>query len=503
MASIQEKMLFISHSPAHKRWDSDKLSQIRSHAQSYVYRRRQPVSSSQKDGSRESVIMNADARSTFTKPQQPEEEDSREAVRYECQSRLQRSQNWTAAPAGGDFDPFKAFAVDIDEAFVGLFERYYRGYRWDAYKPGLFRETASDPQLYHSFMAIAFNLFAKEKIKAIEHETEAIRCISTTLRNTSLDERKPSSQEATTWAISRLAMIRSQQGDWDTALKHINACALTCNSISELAAYKFAAHIQCTHSVLLLANLSQIHGVNAQLRRPYGDTGRSALADVEAQGFKLPLASLLPLKDLEVEPQLLDVLCAMLALCHPARHQPVYHDTLGIQQAVELLKLAVCLAEKCTELQDDSNTGPQPQWRSELQICMRLTSFLFILCPSPAAQAACEEVRQRLANGLLEHIVGIAPGTGEAIAPISPLSILLLWMLLVCSVSAGKRSDQLYFSEVIKDYYPYVAEASDAAIENWKMSLPLLRVGKNTPTELTGITSFEISEVVDSLVGSA
>ncbi|KAF2165885.1 hypothetical protein M409DRAFT_55259 [Zasmidium cellare ATCC 36951] len=484
MFSIQEEVLFVSHSPARRRCDEDKLSLIRSHAQAYVQRRRRPVFGSKKDRSREGGVMSPESRRSTTKPPQPDETDSLHVVKHGCQRRTRCSETSTVTLARGSFEPFNSFPVSVDEAFVSLFERYYRGYRWDAYKPDLFRETASDPKLYHSFLAIAYNMFSQDKIKAIEHETEAIMSISRGLKQAKIDDEADStSKEAITWAISRLAMIRSQQGDWDTALKHINACALTCSSISDLAAYKFAAHIHCTHSVLLLTNLSRIHGVNAQLRRPYGDTGRSALADVEAQGFKLPLAALLSLKHLKVDSQLLDVLCAMIALCHPAKCTPVFHDTLGIQQAVELLKLAVHLAEMCTDLQSGDATGQDPEWRIELQTCTRLTSFLFVLCPSPAAQAACKEVRQRLTDGLLKHIIGIAADTGEAVAPPTPLSVLFLWILLVCSTSAQKRSDQLYFSEVIKKHYPYVADASDSAIENWKLSLPLLGVGSNPPPD--------------------
>ncbi|KAF2171546.1 hypothetical protein M409DRAFT_18658 [Zasmidium cellare ATCC 36951] len=346
----------------------------------------------------------------------PSLQSPRSSTRGEIQSQVVTRRLPQPAKTGG-FDPFDAFPVQIDGGFINLFDRYYRGYRWEDPKQKLLAETASDALLCHSFLAIAHNVYHPNEVEALKHETQTIQVISQALKSTKITSptSTASANVPLTWAISRLAMIRAQQGDWETALRHMNACVMTCGPIPSV---------------------------------PYGSTPRSILAEVEALGFKLPLASLVSLRRQDIEPELRDILCALSALCFPVPCAAESHATHLVRQGIEMLKIGLWLAELSPLNHDALGDSPAPEWHDELQECLRLAASLFVLSPSPMSRDATRQLRKKLTPDLLCAATG-AQGQAKTAQAALPF-----WILLVCGATAHDTADQMHFAKLIMISFP-------------------------------------------------
>lgn len=347
----------------------------------------------------------------------------------------------------GSLEPFDAFPVKVNNTFLDIFDRYYRGYRWEPSKRKLLAETASNTLLGHSFLAIAHNVYHPNQYEALNHETQTIQVISQALRSS-----KASSTASTnvplTWAISRLAMIRAQQGDWETALRHMNACVMTCGPLQSVVNHKFGTHLLCTFMVVLLSNFVVTRSVVPSLWKPYGDPPRSILAEVESLGFKLPLASLMSLRGQDMDPELRDILCALSALCFPVPCTTESHATHLVRQGIEMLKIGLWLAELSPLNHCGLGDADSPEWQNKLQECLRWAALLFVLSPSPVSRDATRQLRRTLTPELLFWATG-SQGQVKTAAATLPF-----WILLVCGATAHDTSDQMHFAKLIMKFYP-------------------------------------------------
>ncbi|KAK4506312.1 hypothetical protein PRZ48_000042 [Zasmidium cellare] len=350
----------------------------------------------------------------------------------------------------GGFEPFDVFPVQIDDGFMALFERYYRGYRWEQSKQKLLAQTAGDALLCHSFLAIAHNVYYPNEVEALKHETQTIQVISKALKS-SAAETSPKAADANvslTWAISRLAMIRAQQGDWETALRHMNACVMTSGPIPSVVNHKFGSHLLCTFMIVLLSNFIVTRAVVPNLWQPYGESSRSILAEVEALGFKLPLASLMSLRGQDIDSELRDILCALSALCFPVPCAQESHATHLVRQGIEMLKIGLWLAELSPLNHDALGDAPAPEWHEELQDCLRLAASLFVLSPSPMSRDATRNLRRKLTPALLLSAIG-AQEQAKTVRAALPF-----WILLVAGATAHDTADQMHFAKLITRFYP-------------------------------------------------